>query len=159
IWPYERRTRIAFNHASHRDKHFAEKKKSFDCAACHTEDATGKAELTVSYEKACAACHDEKISTSVARGVPMFALPTMDIAAMRSAGFDVGTWPRGAPGDFDGRLPPAMRLLLAADPAAAQAMTKLGAGFDFQDVNPKDRQQLEACAALAAAINKLMTEL
>ena len=26
IWPYERRTRIAFNHASHRDKHFVEKK-------------------------------------------------------------------------------------------------------------------------------------
>lgn len=158
-WPYERRTRIAFNHASHRDKHFAEKKRSFDCRSCHAEDASGKAELTTSYEKACASCHDEKIATSIARGAPMFALPTMDIAAMRSAGFDMGTWPKGATGDFDGRLSPVMKLLLAADPAAAQAMAKLGAGFDFQDVNPKDRQQLDACAALTTAITKLIGEL
>jgi hypothetical protein len=159
FWPYERRTRIAFNHASHRDKHFVEKKKSFDCSSCHVEDATGKVQLTASYETTCAACHDEKISTSVARGVPMLALPTMDVAAMHASGFDVGAWPKGATGDFDGRLPPVMKLLLAAEPAAAQAMARLGADFDFQDVNTKDRQQLEACAALANAIRKLSTEL
>lgn len=158
-WPYQRRTRIAFNHASHRDKHFAEKKQSFDCSSCHVDDATGKAQLTASYEPTCAACHDEKISASVARGVPMFVLPTMDVAAMRSAGFDVGVWPKGATGDFDGRLPPEMKLLLASDPAAAQAMAKLGPDFDFQDVDPKNRAQLEACAALATAIRKLSEEL
>ncbi len=159
IWPYERRTRIAFNHASHRDKHFTEKKKSFDCSSCHVEDATGRVQLTASYEATCAACHDEKIATSVARGVPMLALPTMDVAALRTAGFEVGAWPKGATGDFDGRLPPVMKLLLAADPAAAQAMAKLGPDFDFQDVNPKDRQQLEACAALATSISKLSTDM
>jgi hypothetical protein len=52
-----------------------------------------------------------------------------------------------------------MKLLLAADPAAAQAMARLGADFDFQDVNPKDREQLEACAALATTSRKLSTEL
>jgi hypothetical protein len=159
IWPYERRTRIAFNHASHRDKHFAEKKKSFDCSSCHVENATGKVQLTARYEATCAACHDEKISTSIARGALILALPTMDVAAMRAAGFDVGAWPKKATGDFDGRLPPVMKLLLAADPAAAQAMEKLGPDFDFQDVNPKDRQQLEACAALATASRKLCAEL
>jgi hypothetical protein len=159
IWPYERRTRIAFDHASHRDKHFAEKKKSFNCSTCHTEDATGKVQLTASYEATCAACHDEKISTSVARGVPILALPTMDVAALRAAGFEVGAWPKAATGDFDGRLPPVMKLLLAADPVAAAAMAKLGPDFDFQDVNPKERGQLEACAALAAASRKLSEEL
>jgi hypothetical protein len=159
IWPYERRTRIAFNHASHRDKHFAEKKKSFDCSACHTEDATGKVQLTASYEATCATCHDEKISTRVARGVPMLSLPTMDVAALHAAGFEVGAWPKGATGDFDGRLPPVMKLLLAADPAAAVAMAKLGPDFDFQDVNPKDREQLGACAALATATRSLSAEL
>ena len=159
IWPYERRTRIAFNHASHHDKHFAEKKQSFSCATCHTSDATGKMQLTGSYEATCATCHDEKISTSVARGVPMFALPTMDIAALRSAGLQIGAWPKGATGDFDGRFPPVMKLLLAADPAAGQALTTLGADFDFQDVDPKDRGQLEACAALATATVKLCDDL
>jgi hypothetical protein len=159
IWPYEQRTRIAFNHASHRDKHFTDKKTSFDCSSCHAEDATGKVQLTASFETTCAACHDEKITTSVARGVPMLALPAMDTTALRSAGFEVGAWPKGATGDFDGRLPPMMKLLLAADPAAVQAMMKLGPDFDFQDVNPKDRQQLEACAAIASAIKTLSAEM
>jgi hypothetical protein len=156
VWPYERRTRIAFNHASHRGKHFAEKKQSFDCRACHVEDATGTFQLTASYEATCAKCHDEKIATSIGRGVPMFAMPTLDIAALKSAGFDVGSWPKGATGDFDGRLPPLMKLLLAGDSAAAKAMQRLGADFDFQDVNPKDREQLEACATLEAAIKRLV---
>jgi hypothetical protein len=159
VWPYERRTRIAFNHASHRGKHFAEKKQAFDCRACHVEDATGKAQLVASYEATCAKCHDEKIATSIGRGVPMFALPTLDVAALKSAGFEIGSWPKGATGDFDGRLPPLMKMLLAADLAAAQAMAKLGAEFDFQDINPKDREQLEACATLAASIKRLMVAL
>jgi hypothetical protein len=159
IWPYERRTRIAFNHAAHRDKHFAEKKKLFDCSACHAEDPTGKVQLTASYEATCAACHDEKISTSIARGVPMLSLPTMDVAALRAASLEIGAWPKGATGDFDGRFPPVMKLLLAADPAAAAAMTKLGPNFDFQDVNPKDREQLDACAVLATATRTLSAEL
>ena len=51
---------------------------------------------TASYEATCAACHDEKIATSVGRGVPMLALPTLDVDALESAGFDIGAWPKGA---------------------------------------------------------------
>ncbi len=159
IWPYERRTRIVFNHASHRGKHFAEKKQAFDCRSCHVSDASGRVERLASYETACAACHDERIATSVGRGVPMFALPTLDLAAVKKTGRDIGPWPEGATGDFDGRLPPAMKLLLAADPAAARAMTKLGENFEFQDVDPHDAQQVSACADLAAAIEALFADL
>ena len=110
-------------------KHFAEKKQAFDCRSCHVEDATRRVQLLASYETACASCHDEKIATSVGRGVPMFALPTLDVEALKAAGHDIGAWPEAATGDFDGRLPPVMKLLLAGDPAAAQAMATLGAGF------------------------------
>jgi hypothetical protein len=158
-WPYERRTRIAFNHASHRAKHFAEKEQAFDCRACHIEDSTKNVQLLASYEQACASCHDEKISTSVAKGVPMFALPTLDVDALKTAGHDIGTWPEGAIGDFDGRLPPAMKLLLAADPAARDAIILLGADFDFLDVDPDDATQLEACATLATSIKELLGDL
>jgi hypothetical protein len=158
-WPYERRTRTAFNHASHRDKHFAEKKQAFECRSCHIEDRTGSVQPLASYETGCAKCHDEKITTSIARGVPMMVLPTLDTNALQAAGLDIGPWPNGASGDFDGRLPPAMKLLLAADPVASQALITLGADFDFQDVNPKDRRQLEACSALAAETKKLLADL
>ena len=83
-------------------------------------------------------------------GVPMFALPTLDVEALKQAGHDIGPWPEAATGDFDGRLPPAMKLLLAADPAAAQAIAKLGAGFEFQDVDPDDPNSSRQRPMLAA---------
>jgi len=161
LWPYERRTRIVFNHASHRAKHFVESKQAFDCRQCHIPDATGVVQLTASYERSCAACHDERIAVSVARGVPMFALPMLDVAALQAAGHDIGDWPAEASGDFDGRLPPMMRLLLAGDPAAAaaEAMAELSSDLDFFDVDADDPEQLRACATLAAAIKLLVHEL
>lgn len=158
-WPYPRRTRIVFNHASHQTKHFAEKKQSFDCRACHLDDATGRGQLTAEYAAACAACHDEKIATSVAPGVSMLALPMLDVETLRDAGHDIGNWPELATGDFDGRLPAPMKLLLAADPAAAQAMKLLGADFEFMDIDPDDPQHLAACATLAKAIQQLLADL
>jgi hypothetical protein len=159
IWPYERRTRIAFDHAAHRSKHFVEKKQAFDCRSCHLDDASGRVQLLASYDAACAGCHDEKIATSLANGVPMFALPTLDIEALKAAGHEIDSWPEEASGDFDGRLPPAMKLLLAADPAAAHAMATLGEEFEFLDVDPVDDQQLEASGSLAKAIEELMVDL
>jgi hypothetical protein len=159
IWPYERRTRIVFNHASHATKYFAERKQRFDCAACHVEDATRAGQLSLSYEAACATCHDERIATSFAQGIPMLLLPTLDGDALKSAGHDIGNWPEQATGDFDGRLPPLMKLLLAADPAAAQAIHTLGADFEFLDIDPDNPQQLAACAALARAIKQLIGQL
>jgi predicted CXXCH cytochrome family protein len=88
----------------------------------------------------------------------MLALPTLDVDALREAGHDIGPWPANASGDFDGRLPPMMKLLLASDPAAAQAMVKLGPDFDFFDIDPDDPDQLAACATLAAAIKQLMLD-
>jgi hypothetical protein len=89
----------------------------------------------------------------------MLTLPTLDVDALRTAGHDVRGWPQRATGDFDGRLPPMMKLLLSAEPAAAQAMHSLGEDFEFLDVDPDDPRHLAACAALAAAIQQLFDEL
>ena len=158
-WPYQRRSRIEFNHASHASKHFAERKQAFDCRSCHVEDATHTVQLTASYDAACASCHDERIATSVAQGVPIFIVPTLDVDALAAAGHDIGPWPQKATDDFDGRLPPPMKLLLAADAGAAEAMQTLGEDFEFLDVDPDDPQQLAACAVLATAIKRLFADL
>jgi hypothetical protein len=159
VWPYERRTRIVFDHAAHESKHFAKTDRPFNCRACHLDDATGNAQLLAGYDAACASCHDERIRTSVAGGVPMLALPTLDVDALREASIDVGPWPAMATGDFDGRLPPMMKLLLAADPAAAKAIDTLGADFEFFDVDPDDAEHLRAASDLATAIKQLFNEL
>jgi hypothetical protein len=158
-WPYERRTRIAFNHASHSTKHFAEKKQAFDCRSCHLDDATGQVQLLAGYDVACASCHDEKIVTSMSQGVPMLVLPTLDVEALKAAGHDIGPWPEDANGDFDGRVPPLMKLLLSADPAAASAIDTLGEDFEFIDIVAADREQLAAAATLAKATRDLMMDL
>jgi hypothetical protein len=157
-WPYVRRTRIAFNHASHKAKHFVENQQVFDCRRCHLDDSTSEVQLLANYEAACASCHDEQIATSVANGVAMLAVPTLDIDSLQEAGHDIGAWPAAATGDFDGRLPAPMKLLLASDPAAAEAMSLLGADCDFFDVDPEDPQQLKACATLAVAIKRLFAD-
>lgn len=159
VWPYVRRTRIAFNHASHRGKHFVEKKQTFDCRVCHATDGSGAVARTTSYETACASCHDEKIATSIGRGVAMFTLPIMDVEAIKKAGLVIGPWPKNASGDFDGRLPTAMKLLLAGDPAAGAAITKLGATFEFQDVDPQDKGQLATALSLGTAIKSLLADI
>lgn len=159
VWPYVRRTRITFNHASHRGKHFVEKKQTFDCRVCHVADSSGQVARTASYETACASCHDEKIATSIGRGVAMFTLPIMDAEVLKASGHDIGTWPATATGDFDGRLPAAMKLLLSSDPAGVAAISKLGATFEFQDVDPKNTEQVAAAASLGAAIKSLFADI
>lgn len=158
-WPYKRRTRIVFNHALHQSKHFVDKKQFFDCQTCHVIDQAGKVEQLASYEKSCATCHDEKIATSAGPGIAMLSFPTMDVDAIRKAGGDIGAWPAAATGDFDGKIPPTMKSLLAADPRAAAAITKLGPNFEFQDVSPDDAAQVAATVDIANAIKMLVSEL
>jgi hypothetical protein len=158
VWPYQRRTRIIFDHVAHQAKHFPDKKQTFDCQTCHLEDATHTVQLLADYDLACAVCHDEKMQTSVGKGVAMIALPTLDLTAFRKAGVDIGAWPAAATGDFEGRMPPQMKLLLAGDPEAAQAMTKLGPNFEFADVEAENAEQLRSAAAVAQGITKLISD-
>jgi hypothetical protein len=123
------------------------------------EDGTHSVQLLTNYDCACAACHDEKIRTSVGQGIAMLTLPTLDVGAYRKAGLEVGSWPAGATGDFDGRLPPIMKLLLAGDAHTAAALTKLGANFEFADLDTGNVDQLRASAALVDGIRQLLVDL
>ena len=158
-WPYERRTRHAFDHASHQLKHFPTEKQEFACAACHQADATNGQQLTFGYEVACASCHDKSIVASLADGVPLVALPTLDVDALADAGRNVMPWPTMATGDLEGSPPMPARLLIAMDPQGAAALTKLGPTFDFFDVNPDDTEQLAAAADGAMALKSLANDL
>ena len=158
-WPYERRTGIAFNHATHQGKHFVEKQQAFACQQCHVEDATGVVQLTLDYQTSCRECHDTDISTSTAAGVTVFALPMLDLDLLAEAGHPLDAWPERAAGDFDGKLPALTRLLLADDPEAVNAMQLLGPNIDFYDVDPDDPEQMQATATLAKALQRLLARL
>jgi hypothetical protein len=155
LWPYTRRTRIAFDHASHQTKHFPADKREFACATCHEGDATGARQLTRGYEAGCAACHDQGLAVSLAQGVPAVALPTLDVAALKMAGYEVGAWPDAADGDFDGRVPWVAQVLVSAKPQAAEALGMLGTEYDFFDVDVQNRPQTEAALIIALELKAL----
>ncbi len=154
IWPYERRTPISFNHASHAGRHFADKGESFTCAMCHQSDTTGNVQRTLPYEQSCAKCHDGPLRTSLVVGVPLLTLPMVDIEALEAAGEQVGAWPESLTGDFDGPLPAPMKLLLARDPDWQAIVAVLGADFELGDVDPDDPAQLRAAAQVVRAIKR-----
>ncbi len=158
-WPYERRTRIVFDHASHQAKHHPVQKQAFVCADCHEADATGAWQLTRSYAGSCAECHDKGLEVSLAGGVPLVALPTLDLAALADAGHAVAPWPADADGDFDGPLPRFVQLLIAAQPEGAAALAALGPRFDFFDVDPDDEAQVAAAAVVAGELRGVVDDL
>lgn len=158
VWPYVRRTRIAFDHAAHQLKHHPAQQRAFACADCHASDATGERQLTRSYPESCAGCHEKALLVSLADGVPLIALPTLDVAALRNAGLEISNWPAAADGDFDGTLPAPTALLLAGKPAAADALALLGPNANSFDVDPEKKNQLAAAATIARELKALIDD-
>ena len=158
-WPYRRRTRIAFDHGSHHAKHYPEQRREFACAACHQLDSAGGRMTTHGYDAACRECHDAGIATSLAPGIAVFALPTLDVDALAEAGYEIGDWPDDPQGDFDGPLSPAAKLLVAADPHGAAGLAVLGPRFDFYDLDPEDDKQLAAAAQVVGAYKRALGQM
>ncbi len=52
-----------------------------------------------------------------------------------------------------------MKLLLSGDAVAAKAIAKLGAGFDFQDIDSSNSEQMAAVAELAKGIKSLTEDI
>ncbi|WP_146574526.1 hypothetical protein [Botrimarina hoheduenensis] len=158
-WPVARPTRIAFDHTAHESLHFSKAGRAFDCATCHLRDATGDLTDRPTYQQACASCHDEDLRKSFGAGLEFVRLPTIDPEALTAYAAAPGVWPDGATGDFDGDLPALMRLLLAADPQAAEALEELGADASFFDVDADDQASVVAGAKLLSALRSLLDEL
>ncbi|QDT00630.1 cytochrome c3 family protein [Adhaeretor mobilis] len=157
-WPYRSSTKIAFDHATHSGKHFAKEKQEFACSACHVEGESG-GQRTLGYEVSCASCHDAEINTSLAEGISLVSLPTLDVDLLAENGVNIGAWPQAANFDFDGRLSPVTRLLLASEPGASKAMSVLGSNFSFFDVDIEDPQQLKAAGDVVLQLKDLIEKL
>ena len=162
-WPQQRRSRIAFDHLTHAGKHFPGKATEFNCNQCHVDGPYGNVKTLAPFEQSCAACHDQQIQQSGESGFAIFALPSIDPAAMEAQNLKIGSWPLAATGDFDGRIPPAMRLLLQADPAAQGVLNrmsqKFGSEIDFADLNAEEASDVADAAELVWAIKRLMYDL
>lgn len=155
-WPFAKRTGIAFDHVSHGGKHFADKNESFDCRKCHVDDQDGNVKLVASFDLTCAKCHESSITGDQAPNWTLFQIPMLDTDALADAGYSVGLWPEDCQGDFDGQLPPAMKMLLMSDARTAAILNRHGRNFEFADLDPQNPDDLADAAALAWSIKELL---
>lgn len=163
-YPYERRTRLYFDHSTHYGRHFKLFKRIMpdgaapeSCRTCHELDFSGDHVLVKDFEVSCADCHAQQIEDDVLPGVAFFRLPRIDKPALDEAGLDIGSWPEDlATTRLEKRpLPPVMQLLLNADPEFQQVQRRL------ENVNPADLSevpgdQLKAVADYVWAVKSLV---
>ncbi|MEP6820865.1 MAG: hypothetical protein ABI946_00785 [Chthoniobacterales bacterium] len=154
-YPYQRRTRIFFDHNSHLQQHFSEKKElaPAGCQSCHVAGPGGRFMQVKSFAASCAACHEPQIQGAgmTVKGVAFFTVPGIDAESLAANRLSIGEWPKFA----DAKLTPFMELLLDREPKARAAMEKLR-GVDLLDLSKATPDQLVAAGEYAWAVKTLL---
>lgn len=151
-YPYDRRTRIVFDHASHLGRHFADEPEAApaSCSGCHEPAVDGRTMRVRDFETSCGGCHAGDIagdSQAGARGLAVLAVPGLDLTLVEG----VGQWPAFADGD----LPPMGELLLAAEPGY-DALKAALADVDLLDLDAASAEQRAAATELAWRFKQLI---
>lgn len=158
-YPYERRTRIIFDHALHYGRHFDESKAKGlpvpnACADCHQLESTGKLEDVQPFAQTCASCHLGDIRGEAVGhipGLPVIVVPALDIKTLAQHGGTAGEWP----GYADGQLSRTMWMLIGADPAIAKDFATLGP-IGLDDLSQASPEQRAAAERIAWAIKEFL---
>ncbi len=158
-FPYERPTRINFDHVSHLKKHFVDedfvKHAPEGCKQCHAPDQSGEWMLSNSFETSCASCHLGEIlgdARANAKGVAVLSIPEIDIQSLEDAGLYIGQWPEWA----DGEMVPIMRLLLPEKLQTAPLPKRPNRLIDLSAASP---EELTAAAELAWGVKELFYDI
>ncbi len=122
-YPFNRRTRVKFDHAAHFAEHFVETRKKKPnlkaipgaCADCHTSSKDRRQMSVKPFATTCAACHLPQIvgaeRATGPKGIALIALPGLDVETLKEKGAKIGEWPEQS----EAELVPLMRLLLGRD--------------------------------------------
>lgn len=160
-FPFNRRTRIAFDHASHFKTHFQDKSfqelAPFGCNDCHEPDRVGESMLTKGFDVVCAACHENQIEgfgRATEKGIEIFTLPGLDVESLIELEIAIGGWPI----DAEDEMTPFMNFLLSPDPEFRAARAVLE-DMDLMDLVDAEPEQLKAVETLAWAVKGLFAEL
>ena len=159
-YPFERATRIVFDHERHLKQHFKEAamlaSAPADCLSCHVLDERGATVVTRGYEQSCAACHSKDFAGTdeSAPGIAFLRVPLVDVEGLEEAEQKVGEWPD----DWDSlgtTLTPFVRVLLSHDPALRDIVRKMGA----RDLDSFEDETVSSGARLVWAFKELLHDL
>jgi hypothetical protein len=158
-FPFERRTRIVFDHDAHFKHHFTEaaaaKTAPKSCLDCHQAEAKGSVMTVKPFETTCAHCHGEQVrgKGAVNPGIAVISLPKFDDRTMTGA-FAIGEWPE----DADQPLSAFTRLLLSGDAETRAALDALG-NADLSNLPKGETNKLKAAQQVAWGIKGLVYDL
>ena len=167
-YPFQRRTRIIFDHQSHFGTHFPKALatattavRSFltVCDDCHQPGPQKQVHGgQVLRQSMCASCHDGDIMgatlVSGPKGIDFISVPGLDVATLNERGIDIGDWPKRSEA-----VPTAfMRLLLrVTNGADLLACVK---GLDLLDLSERERSPISRdVAKLAWAVKSCSASL
>ena len=158
-YPYNRRTRIKFDHVAHIAEHFAKPGKAVPpttCGDCHIPDTDGRTMGLQPFWRACASCHTSEIVAGGlgGHGLVVLSVPGLDVESLLDNDIEVGVWPEYS----EEEISTFMALLLAGDEESDVDFETLSE-LDLLDLSEAEPDDLKAVEALVWAIKKLFFEL
>jgi hypothetical protein len=160
-YPFDRRTRIIYDHAEHFAKHFPEVAKKYPakripatCSDCHNSHEDRRIMAVAPFEQTCTACHLDQIigkeRASGPKGVAFLTLPGIDLQSLKKKNAPIGEWPDAS----DAELTPFMKVMISRD-ERGRALIKAVDGLNLQDLADASDDQLEAVTNLVWEIKGL----
>ena len=160
-FPFERRTRIIYDHASHFAKHYPElakkdpaKRAPATCSACHNSNNDRRVMATAPFDQTCTACHLGQIlgkeRASGPKGIAFLTLPGLDLETLKKKNAAIGEWPDAA----DAALTPFMKVMFNRD-EKGRGLVKAVDGLNLQDLSTASDEQIKAVTDLVWEIKGL----
>jgi hypothetical protein len=160
-YPFERRTRIIYDHDAHFGKHFPEIAAKKDpaktipasCSTCHSSQADRRLMAVVPFANTCSGCHLDQIlgkeRASGPKGIAFLTLPGVDVATLKSKA-DIGEWP----GTSEAAVTPFMKVMIGRN-ERGRALLKTIGGLDLLDLSQAKDAQIAAVASFIWEIKGL----
>lgn len=160
-YPFERRTRIIYDHAGHFSKHFPEVAKKdpakpipATCSTCHNSGDDKRVMAVVPFEQTCTACHLDQIigkeRVSGPKGIAFLALPGLDLETLKKKNAPIGEWPD----DSEAALTPFMKIMIGRN-EQGRALVKAVDSLNLQDLTNASDDQIKVVTNLAWEIKGL----
>ena len=160
-YPFKRRTRIVYDHASHFSKHFPEvakkepsKRIPATCSTCHNSSSDKRVMAVAPFEQTCAACHLDQISgkgrVSGPKGIAFLSLPGLDLQSLKKKNAAIGEWPDAS----DAVLTPFMKVMISRN-ERGRDLIKSVESLTLQDLSNASGEQITAVTALVWEIKAL----
>jgi hypothetical protein len=160
-YPFERRTRITYDHAGHFGKHFPEMAKKDPatrvpdtCSSCHSSSKDKRVMSVAPFEQNCTSCHLDQIigkeRVSGPKGIAFLTLPGLDLQTLRKKKASIGEWPT----ESEAALTPFMKVMIGRN-ERGRALIKTVSSLNLQDLSRANDAQVKAVANLVWEIKGL----